>query len=356
MLSSDNGKSPQVYRCLSCLFPVILSLLFCSQAYGAAKKIDVIDRSKAKEVIKGEKHKFPLIDQATEDSIDKGYDRISNTVISAATWLDSFFDSNRYTAEANRTRAQLKLMAGVENDGEFDFNPRVRIRLHLPGTKNRFNFIVTANDDEDFEVDRGNNALSSRDNDSTLSGALQYFYKQTESMNLSASAGISTSYVYAGIRYRGLYDYGSWQGRFTSRLRYYTDDGFESRNRYDIERQVSANLLFRSTVEANWEESKNGIPHAVIFAIYQVVRIDRAIVYDWGNYLETSPSYQLNDVVFRLRYRQRFYRDWLVVEVAPQVAFPKEFDREFTPGIIVKLEAEFGYQSYQQQFNNIFSF
>ena len=29
------------------------------------------------------------------------------------------------------------------------------------------------------------------------------------------------------------------EGRFTSRLRYYTDDGFESPDQYDTERQVS---------------------------------------------------------------------------------------------------------------------
>ncbi len=349
-------KSATISRHAPSLILLGISLVFCIPRYAAAKEIDIVDKNRASEIIKGEKTKLPLINQATEDSIDNSYDTISATVTSAATWLDSFFDSNRYTAEENKTRAKLKLMAGLENKDEFEFKPRVSIRLHLPGTQNRFNFILTANDDEDFEVDRAGNALNSRDDESTITGALQYFHKQTESMNLSSSAGVSTSYAYAGVRYRGLYDYGSWQGRLTSRFRYYTDDGFESRNQYDIERQVSSNLLFRTTTEANWEEAKNGVPHALIFSLYQVFKIDRAILYEWGNYFHTSPDYQLNDIIFRLRYRQRFYRDWLVVEVAPQVAFPEEYNREFTPGIILKLEAEFGYQSSQQQFNNIFSF
>lgn len=175
-------------------------------------------------------------------------------------------------------------------------------------------------------------------------------------MNISTTAGVSFNYAYAGLRYRGVYDYGTWQGRFVSRMRYYTDDGWESRNQYDIERHIFDKLLFRTTAEANWQEKENGIPHVLIFSLYQVLNADRALHYDIGNYFNTRPNYQMTDIVFRVRYRQRFYRDWLVAEVAPQVSFPKEYDREFNPGIIFKLEAEFGYKSYKDQMKQIFSF
>ena len=334
---------------------ICLTLCFCTQAFSEGKEIDIVNRNKASEVIKGEKHDIPLLNQATQDIIDKGFEQVSETVISAAIWIDSFFDNSRYTVEENKTRAKLKLMAGVEQDGDFAFKPRFSLRLHVPGAQDRLNLIFTANDDEDFDVDRSN-TLNSRDKESDLTGSLQFFLKQTEKINVSTSFGLSTSYVYAGARYRGLYDYGSWQGRFTTRFRYYTDDGFESRSQYDIERQVSEKFVFRTTLEANWEEEHNGVPHAVIFSLFQVLKSDRAIMYDMGNYLDTRPNYHMIDTVFRMRYRQRFYRDWLVVEVAPQIAFPQVYDREFTPGIIVKLEAEFGYTSYKRQFDNIFTF
>ncbi|AGF77751.1 hypothetical protein UWK_01183 [Desulfocapsa sulfexigens DSM 10523] len=340
----------------SCL-TLTLILIFSTQTFPQEKEqSDIIDQNKAIEVFRGEKDDIPLLDQATQDTFDAGHETLSEKVISAATWLDSFFDDTRYSQEENKTRAKLKLMAGIQKYESLDFKPRVSIRLHLPHAQNRLNLLFTANDDEDFDVDRRGNALNSRDDDSEITGSLQYFLKQTEKLNISASAGLSTSYLYAGLRYRGLYDYGSWQGRFTSRFRYYTDDGFESRNQYDLERKVSEKFLFRTTLEANWEEERNGVPHAVIFSLYHVLNSDRAILYEAGNYLQTSPSYQLTDTVFGLRYRQRFYRDWLVTEVAPQISFPKEHDRNFVPGIIVKLEAEFGYTSYEQQFRNIFSF
>ena len=205
-------------------------------------------------------------------------------------------------------------------------------------------------------TDRINNSLNSRENESNLVGAFQYFACQTKNVNIATSVGGSTSYVYAGARFRSYQDYGSWQGRFITRFRYYTDNGFESRNQYDIERRVAKHFLFRTTVEGNWEEEINGIPHALTFSLFQVLSSDRAILYDFGNFMQTSPNYQLVDTVVRLRYRQRFYRDWLVAEVAPQLAFPKDYDRKLTAGIIVKLEADFGYKDYKEQFNNIFKF
>lgn len=341
---------------IACLTLTLLQIL-CTYAFSQEKKqFEVTDTNKADEVIQGEKNDIPLLNQETEDTLDTGYDTLSETVISAATWLDSFFDDNRYSQEENKTRAKLKLMAGIQEHEDLEFKPRVSIRLHLPGAESRLNFIITANDDEDFDVDRRGNAFNSRDDDSEVTGSFQYFLKQTEKLNISTSTGLSTSYVYAGLRYRGLYDYDSWQGRFTSRFRYYTDDGFELRNQYDLERKISEKFLFRTTLEANWEEERNGVPHAVTFSLYHVLNPDRALLYEAGNYLQTRPNYHLTDTVFSVRYRQRFYRDWLVAEVAPQVSFPKEYDRDWVPGIIVKLEAEFGYTSYKRQFKNIFRF
>lgn len=351
MKTNCTGYPPSAafFTLVSC---ILLSTLLTTHAAA----IDIVDRSKAEEVIQGKKDPIPFVSQEGEDTIDATQEKASEYLISAATWFDSFFDNERYTAEVNRTRAKLQLTTGVDKHEDFEFKTRLRWKLHLPSINKRLNLLISANDDEDFNVERGAGNLNSRDDDSDLSAALQYFLLQTKSMNISTTAGFSYNYAYAGVRYRGQYDYGSWQGRLVSRLRYFTDDGWEARNQYDIERQVSDTLLFRSTVDASWQEKENGLPHGLIFSLFQVIGADRALSYEIGNYFNTRPSYQMTDVLLRLSYRQRFYRDWLVFEAAPQVSFPKEYDREFNPGIIFKLEAEFGYKSYQEQFNNIFSF
>ena len=308
------------------------------------------------QLIPGQKDEIPYISSEQAQAIDEAQAEISEQVISAATWFDSFFDDQRYVAEENHTRVKLKLGVGMDRHESFQFKPRIGLRLHLPRLSKKMNILISANDDEDFDVERTPGNFNSRDDDANVTAALQYFLLQSTKMNISSTAGVSLNYAYAGIRYRGKYDYNTWQGRFVSRLRYYTDNGWESRNQYDIERHISDKFLFRTTAEVNWQEKESGLPHALIFSLYQVVKEDKALLYDLGNYFTTSPNYQMTDFVLRLRYRQRFYRDWLVAEIAPQISFPKEYDRQFNPGIIFKLEAEFGYKSYRDQMRQIFSF
>ena len=341
---------------LTIFFVPAMSLLFFNPFSLQAEEIDVIDRSKAKEVMAGQKDDVPYLTDEVAGYLDDKQDSVSGHLISAATWFDSFFVDERYAIEENRTTARLILSTGIDRHEDVEFKPRVRLRVHLPRASDRLNLLISANDDEDFDVERDPGNLNSRDDDTDLTAALQYFLLQTEKMNISATAGLSFNYAYGGVRYREAYEYGSWQGRFVSRLRYYSDDGWNFRNQYDIERQVSDTLLFRTTLDANWQGEENGIPHAVTFSLFQALRLDRALHYDISNNFNTRPSYQMTDMIFRLRYRLRFYRDWLVFEVAPQVSFPREYDREINPGIIFRLEAEFGYKSYKDQYNRIFSF
>ncbi len=43
-----------------------------------------------------------------------------------------------------------------------------------------------------------------------------------------------------------------------------------------------------------------------------------------------------------------------VAEVAPRVTFPEEDDYEINPGIIIKLEATFGYKTDEDVYKKIF--
>lgn len=83
---------------------------------------------------------------------------------------------------------------------------------------------------------------------------------------------------------------------------------------------------------------------------------EKAIQYEAVAYLDTEPDYTMTDLQFRVRFRKRFYRDWLVVEVAPQITFPEDHDRDPNPGITIKLEADFGYTSDREVFDRVFDF
>jgi len=109
----------------------------------------------------------------------------------------------------------------------------------------------------------------------------------------------------------------------------------------------------RTTIKGSWEEELDGVPHGVLFSLFQVLSEDQALQYQLGNFFQTSHSYQMTDLVFSLRYSQRFYRDWLVFGINPRFSFPEEYDRKFNPGIILKLEAQFGYAPVKNKLKHL---
>jgi len=56
-----------------------------------------------------------------------------------------------------------------------------------------------------------------------------------------------------------------------------------------------------------------------------------------------------------VRYRQQFYREWLIFEVTPQVNFPEDHDRDAQYGIMFTIEAKFG-NLRGKRLRNIFQF
>ena len=177
---------------------------------------------------------IPLISDDQERKIDDTHQQASQLLVSAADWLDSFFDDERYILEENTTRARFRLSFGYSRFDGFDFSPRVSFRLKLPKLSKKALLIISSSDDDDF--DTGDNPIDdnprNEDNEkSDLSASLRYFLKVGETYHLSATYGVSWGYMYAGLRYRYEYDFGPWQGRLVDTLKYYTDDGFENKQR-----------------------------------------------------------------------------------------------------------------------------
>jgi len=303
---------------------------------------------------------IPLVDRETEKKLDALQEKGSALVISAADWIDSFFDDPRYVSEENRTRAKVKLGVGYSRYDDFELDAAIDLRIHLPRLENKANVFLRLNDDSDFDVE--STPISTVDGqtskDDQLTAGIQYFWAMGEKYNVSSEFGFSYNYVYGGLRYRSLHSIfnDDWDGRFTNRLRYYSNDGWEDKASYDIETYFGERFFYRTTFTALFSEINDGVPFSLLARLYQVLNIDSALLYDIGGFFATSPELSVTDVQLRVRYRQRFYRDWLVLEVAPQVTFPQEYDYKLNPGLVFRFEFDFGYLKDRKAYQNVFSF
>jgi len=300
---------------------------------------------------------IPGLDPEQQETLDEAQELASAKLLDVANWIDSFFDDGRAIEEENTTRATIKLSLGYSRNDDFEIKPRFDWRLKLPKLSSRAQLFISASEDEDFDADSdpisGRPTHEDADN-SELTAGLKWFLKESDRYNFSFDTGASWDYLFAGLRFRAIQEYGSWQGRLTDRLRYYTDDGFENKLTYDLERSLTTKTMFRTTTSINWYEDEDGFPHSQYFRLYQVLGEFQALSYESGIYLDTEPSYKLTDLQFVIKYRQRFFRDWLMLEIAPRLTFPEDHDYEANPGIVFKLEASIGYRPGEAGYNKIF--
>ena len=89
-------------------------------------------------------------------------------------------------------------------------------------------------------------------------------------------------------------------------------------------------------------EEETGFYYSFRTSLFQILSNRRVLRYQWINSFETKPHHQLQEVKLMIRYRQRVWRDWMYVEMTPQVSFPRERDFKNTPGFMVRVEIIMG--------------
>jgi len=292
--------------------------------------------------------------QTKPSAVDSTHEGISRRIQLSADWLDKFFDDDRYVSEQNRTRLNIELSSFIEDGEGLENSTNVSFRLALPRLNKRLKkmktyltFSADADDDNDIDNTRQDDLqLDIHDaDDENANVGLMFLLKDSMTQNIRVKAGVklgSGTQFYIGPRYRQIFRFEKWALRLTERIRYYTDDGFESRNRIDFERPLTKRLFFRSSTDGSWYEEETGFYYNLRLFLFHVISPIRVLEYEWRASYETRPHHQLQEVVFKVRYRQPFLKKWLFLDLVPMATFPREKDFDFTPGFMVQLEFIFG--------------
>lgn len=288
--------------------------------------------------------------------VDTAHYHISNSLLSSAEWLDAFFDDERYESEANKSRFKLSFEGSVINGEGVNFDADTHLKIVLPELEDRLSFEISGDtDDEIRDVGPQNQSLKETvdgDDDRKpggLTASFRYLLKATDRLNIHLKSGARIRslepVVYIGPRYRQTVDRDPWLLRLTQRFRWFSNTGWESRSRFDLDRAVSAEYFFRATTQVEWYEEENGLFYDLDFSLSHPIDGRSAIEFEWNNRFKTRPHNQLSATVLRLRYRRRVWRDWLSFEVTPQIAYPRDREYNFTPGVIFKFTIVFGFYS-----------
>ena len=293
----------------------------------------------------------PVEGETLTDLVDKLHGSISQRLLTTAVWLDSFFSDERAAAELNQSYIRTRYDAFKERRTPASFTPAVDLRLALPQLEKKAHIVVSAEPVDTSKTSPAPVAAATSDRiaapeENKVTTALYYFIRSTvrESIIVRTGALFShgTPVLFISPRYRKLTPLEAWDYRFTQDAIWRTDTRWQVDTRFDLERQLPYDLFFRTSAAGTWMEIKKGYFYSIGCSLRQPFDLKRALEYEWLSSYQTRPVGELVEVMFRVRYRQSFWRDWMFFEVAPQYRLPR--DRQFngTPGILFRLEMFFG--------------
>jgi len=282
--------------------------------------------------------------------IDELHGEISERLLTTADWLDSFFSDDRYIKEENRSYIRVRYDFFKEEKSGPSFKPAFDIRLALPQLERKAHVVVSA---EPAETPATTPVLPSATTERIgtteerrVTTAVHYTLRSTAEQNFIVRSGAQFTHgspaLFLAPRYRYFRPLNIWDFRFTQEAIWNTLTRWQVNTVFDFERRLPHELFFRTSVGGSWIETSKGYFHGLSFSLRQPLDAKRALEYEWSNAFQTRPVGELLEVLFRVRYRQSFWREWFFFEIAPQYRFPRDRDYIGTPGILFRLEMFFG--------------
>ena len=289
------------------------------------------------------------------ERMDRAYNDLNRTFISYAHKSDKWLCNNDMILEENDA-SRLKLGFTTQYmDEEFSFHPSAKLRLALPRTKRRYQFIVDRFSNETMpEGERDFNDRRDR-NDNRTSIGIRRVGVSNPNIHRHIDIGFSLPNIIPYIRANAswCYDSAPWKPRLTAQVSWERDDGFGAKTPFEVKREVARRLWLKSYSEASWLESDPGLFFVQDFSLHwlrtdwdaispliEVTARNRPYNFDDNGY--DHPDNFIERVWFSIRYRRQVYMDWLFIEFEPGFYYSREFDFKFEPVTRFKVEAVFG--------------
>jgi len=298
-----------------------------------------------------EEPKKPAEEQEETTIIDILHSWTDRSILTSATWLDSFFGNQRYLAESNQSYIRVRYNVFLEHESPMLIRPDLQIRIVLPQLKEKthLEFAGTPKETTSLNVTQAPAATDQFTNpgDKNVTAGVSQFIHDTNRVSFVVRAGLQWHQggpvVILGPRLRVQFPLDHWTFRFIEEDILRNDSGWSAKHTFDLERPLSKTLFFRATNDWIQTDHVDGFIYDYAFNIAHPLSPKKALEYEWVNIFQTQPVNALTEVDLRIRYRQQIWRRWLFFEVTPQYRFPRDRGFEPTPGILFRLEAMFGH-------------
>lgn len=259
---------------------------------------------------------------------DNPQDYVSSGVEDMARSIDSFFVEDEIFYESSGSYLRLIHSRIFEEGGKQSSLNKVRFKLRLPETQKRLKlFFESSKTDEPYNVTTQTESASKtvgEEDDYVLgiqaeSGeGFGWKYKPRIGAHLGSSVEPFVQFKFSREDKLGLWTL-SWD-----EIPYWDDSigwGFDSSLVFN--RKIDERNLFRSSTYAGWKNSTDMFDLRQVFALFHTFSSRRAISFYTGAYGVSEPTTQVTQYLVGSMYRQNIHKDYLFIEIEPQIRYQR---------------------------------
>jgi hypothetical protein len=274
---------------------------------------------------------------------DSTHDVVSFAFCEPALWFDDFFASDRVLEEVGGTYVRWRNDFILNEEDGFKFKTNLNFSFELPRISSKLKLVFEGDDDQDLQdtlpggqVEDTNNQLGFR-----------YDVKDTDRSSFNVSLSGTPR-----IRARYRYTYPVREDfliRFTQEIQ--NEEGVNGgRTRIDLEKAFRSYKLLRSTTDGFYAEDFAGVDWSQSFSLFQRQDQKSSISYEVSAIGITEPEEMVTNYRLGVRYRRNIHRDWLFLEITPDISWPIDLSEDRTEIIrerrsvlqlIIRLEIHF---------------
>lgn len=283
----------------------------------------------------------PLLQKAEET-----HQAVSNRLEGIARNIDSFFAADQAFQEATRSYARVRIDTKLDHDFKLGFNGDVRVKLNLPRTERKLKLLLESDnttartgaperfDETPIDVMRRQDYLLSIEHINELQG-----------WDVRPAAGVKLRGIpdpfarLLAIRYNNL---DGWLIRASGSAFWFASDGFGANADVNIDRPVLDAMFFRGNTLLGWQGNDQFLTAQQDLSLYHRLDPHRYLVYQVGALANQRPNWAMQYYFAAIHFRRKAYKNWLFVELIPQVDFLVENRFDPRASITFRLEGVFG--------------
>jgi len=297
---------------------------------------------------------------APVEMFDQPHDYLSHRVEQFSRYLDSFYGDPNRVYDATGSTLQIRGNLTFFKGGRRETKPEVRAHVSLPNTEDRLKLVVQrgltaatqTSAERDIKNVTGSDQVTAQgaQQDNSYYLGLKALAAEYLGVKLSGEAGARFGTpLNTYLRLRASHDIieSNWAIRLSETPLWKHSEGTSAATEASFDRTLAPRWLFRFTTKATWRDTTGYWDLAQIGSLYFTPDKRTAYTFELGAFGPSEPSAKPTVYAITMRARKLIYRDWLYLELTPQILYPQTSGFRPAPSIMLQLESLFG-DSYLQ--------